>query len=139
MERTLLSTSEYEYKKYHSRYGNYEEGGTVYFQVESSGGSQRGTADYTVDYIHGIVTMIADQAGSALYLSGWSYDLNKCAAELWRERAGNVASYYDAQFGDQKISRSQWFQHCKDMAEMYGARSLPITRRMFSHGVLDQY
>lgn len=138
MERTLTSTSTYEYKKYHSRHGDFEEGGTAYFQVESSGGSQRGTADYTVDYIRGLVTMTADQEGSALYLSGWSYDLNGSAAELWRERAGNVASYYDASFGDQRVSRSQWFEHCAQMAELYESRSQPKIVRAWTHGVFDR-
>lgn len=137
VERTLLSSSAYEYRVYHSRHGNYESGGTAYFQIESAGGSQRGTGDYTMDYVHGVLTMTTDQAGSALYLTGWSYDLNRCAAELWRERAGNVSSYYDAQHGDQRVNRSQWFKHCREMAEMYEARSLPVVRRMFSQGIFD--
>ena len=60
-ERTLVGSGTAEYTVYHSRYGNYEAGGTAYFQVEDSGGTQRGTADYTADYIAGIVTMAADQ------------------------------------------------------------------------------
>ena len=135
MERTLVSASDYEYKVYHSRHGNFEEGGTAYFQVEGAGGTQRGTADYSVDYVRGVVTMTADQGGSALYLTGWSYDLDYCAAELWRERAGMVSSFYDAAFGDQKVSRSQWFKHCQQMAEMYAQRAKPVVARGFQHGV----
>ncbi len=119
MERTLLSSSDAEYRIYHSRYGDYEAGGTAYFNIEGAGGSQRGTADYTVDYVRGVVTMTADQAGSALYLTGWSYDLAGGAADLWRERAGQVASRYDVVVGGQRLSRSQHTEHCLRMAEHY--------------------
>lgn len=119
MERTLLSSTETEYRVYHSRYGDYEAGGTAYFQIEGAGGSQRGTADYSVDYINGVVTMTADQAGSALYLTGWSYDLAGGAVDLWRERAGQVAGRYDVAVGGQRLSRSQHIEHCLGMAEHY--------------------
>jgi len=137
MERTLVSADDYEYKIYHSRYDNYEEGGTVYFNVEGVSGSQRGTADYSADYIRGVVAMTADQEGSALYLTGWSYDLNAAAADCWRERASKVSSYYDVQADGHRLSRSQWFEHCQEAAKMYDARARAVTVRGFRHGLFD--
>jgi hypothetical protein len=138
MEKTLVSASDYEYKNYHSRHSNYEEGGTAYFHVEAANGTQRGTADYSVNYVRGYITMTADQAGSALYLSGWSYDLNAGAADCWRERAGTKAGQFDAAMDGHKMTRSQWFTHCVDMAKMYERRSQPVTVRPWREGDFDQ-
>jgi len=137
MERTLVSASDYEYKVYHSRWRNFESGGTAYFQVEGADGTQRGTADYTVNYIAGVVSMTADQEGSALYLSGWSYDLNAAAADCWRQRASKVSSYYDVQADGHRLSRSQWFAHCRDLAQMYANQARPITVRQWRNGLFD--
>jgi len=135
MEKTLVSASDYEYRIYHSRYGSFEEGGTAYFNIEAANGEQRAAGTYTADYVRGVVTMSADQAGSALYLTGWSYDLNGAAADCWRERAAKVSSYYNVDADGHRLSRSQWFDHCQDMAEMYARRERAITVRAWRHGL----
>lgn len=136
-ERTLVGSGTAEYTVYHSRYGNYEAGGTAYFQVEDSGGTQRGTADYTADYIAGIVTMAADQKGTALYLTGWTYDLNAAAADLWRERAGALAERVDIQTGNNRLSRGQQMKHALDMAAHYERQARPRIVRGWTVGILD--
>ena len=136
-EETLLSANDYEYRIYHSRYRDYEEGGTAYFNVEGADGTQRGTADYTADYLHGVITMTADQGGSALYLTGWTYDVYATAADCWRERATKVSSYYDVSADGHSISRSQWFQHCIDSAAIFDKRSHPITVRSWRGGLFN--
>ena len=137
-ERTYTSGTAYVFKTFHSRFGDYEEGGTVYFNVEDSGGSQRvPTTDYSVDYVGGVVTATADQGGTALYLTGWSYDLAGAAAQAWMQRAGKVSSYYNVTLDGHNLSRSQWFAHCEKMEQMYAARSRPITVRAWRHGVFD--
>ena len=137
MELTYLAANAYEYKVYHSRYENFEEGGTAYFNIEGADGTQRGTADYTADYVHGIVTMTADQGGSALYLMGWTYDVNATAADCWRERATRVSSYYDVSADGHSISRSQWFQHCMDAAAAFDKMSRPVTVRSWRGGIFN--
>jgi len=136
MEKTLLSTSSYEYKVYHSRYGDLE-AGTAQFKLEDSSGSQRGTADYTADYVRGVVTMTADQAGTKLYLTAWTYDLNRAASELWRERAGQVASYYNVNTDGHNLSRSQWYDHCMKMATDYESKMRAVTVRSWRDGLFD--
>jgi len=133
-EKTRTSSTSYEYKIFHSRNGNYEEGGTAYFQIEDSAGEQRGTADYSVDYIRGIVTMDADQGGTALYLTGTSYDINGAAAQCWREAATIKAGLYDFKAGDHTVSRSQWFEHCMAAANMLAMQSRPVTVRPWTSG-----
>jgi hypothetical protein len=134
VDMTRTSGTTYVYTEYHSRYDNFEEGGTAYFKIEDSAGSARGTADYTVDYIAGRVTMNADQEGTALYLTAWSYDMNAAAAQCWRERATKVSSYYDFQADGVRMNRSQWFQHCQETAAMYAKQSRPVTVRQWHVG-----
>lgn len=136
-EKTNLNSTTYEYRIFHSHWGNLEEGGTAYFNIEASNGDQRGTDTYTVDYVRGVVTMTTDQAGTALYLTGWSYDLAGAASTLWKQRAGKVSSYYDAQTDGHRLSRSQWFAHCKEMSEMYAREARARTVRMWRNDLVD--
>ena len=129
-ERTLTSGTTYEYKVYHSRYGNFEGGGTAYFKIEDSTGLSKGTA-YAVDYIAGVVTMNDDQEGTALYLTGWYYDINAAAADTWRLWMGKTADRYDVQLDGHRMSRAQWFRHCQTMAQHYDAISEPVNVRMW--------
>lgn len=136
--QTLTSGTTYIYVEYRSQYKNLEAGGTAYFKVEDASGQARGTANYTVDYINGVVTMADDQKGTALYLTGYSYDLMGAAAQAWRERATKVASYYDAMFDDQRLSRAQWFDHCLELAEHFSMQARPIRGRLWANGLFDE-
>jgi len=83
------------------------------------------------------VTMAADQMGTALYLTGWSYDLNGAAADLWQERAGALAERADVSAGDNSIKRSQMMGHALDMAEYYRRQARARTVRSWTVGLLD--
>jgi hypothetical protein len=137
METTYTSGTTTVYKTYHSRFRNLESG-TACFQIEDSAGAQRGTADYTADYIRGIVTMVADQVGTALYLTGYAYDLAAAAADAWRMQAGNVAAYYSFEADGHRLSRSDWFKHCQMMAQMLDAQAQPVTVRAWRNGDFDR-
>ena len=137
-ERTNTSGTAYVFKTFHSRFRDFEEGGTAYFNLEDSGGSQRvPSTDYAVDYVGGVVTMTADQGGTGLFLTGWSYDLAGAAAQAWMQRAGKVSSYYNVNVDGHQMSRSQWFDHCERMEQLWASRSRPITVRAWRHGVFD--
>jgi hypothetical protein len=43
-------------------------------------------------------------------------------SEGWTVKAGKVASWYDASLDGSNLSRDQVFDHCIQMAEMYGSR-----------------
>ena len=142
-QKNYLSGTAYEYRLFASRWADFEENGsgTAYLKLEDGGGSQRtygtATAQWTMDYIRGLVTMGQDQAGTAMYLTGWSYDLNGAAAELWRERAGQVASFYDVQADGHRLSRSQWMTHCLKMADEMDKRARPVTVHQWTQGVFE--
>lgn len=131
-ERTWLAAGTYVYKIFQSAYANYEEGGTAYFNIETSDGTQRGTTTYTADYVRGVVTMTTDQMGTALYLTGYSYDVNGAAADCWRERATTRASDYNFGSDGARFDRSQWFDHCLKMADYYAAQTAPYVVKQWT-------
>ena len=122
-ESTYTGAGTVVYKIFHSRFDNFEEysaGAADIYRVEDGAGTQRtiGTADASPDYETGIVTMATDQEGTALYVSGWSYDLNGAAMDLWQERAAKVALAYDVNLDGHGLSRSQMLKACQGMVDL---------------------
>lgn len=115
-----------EYKDYRSAFGFYEAttGGTAIFYVQDGTGATIGTANYTPDYRRGQVLFGADTGGSALYLTGRSYDLQAAAADVWRRKAAHYApSAFDFSTDNHSIQRSQVYAHCLEMANYYSGQS----------------
>lgn len=101
-----------------SQYRDFEEAesGSARWVIRSSLGNAIGTANYATDYRAGRVTFSANQAGSAYYLTAFTYDIHAAAAEVWRHRLANFADWYD--YSDvmrQSFSRSQAFKHAQEM------------------------
>jgi hypothetical protein len=120
------------YYDYYSLYGDYEEtdGGTAVFVLEDSTGLEKGTADWTANYANGHIQFSVDQAGTSIYLTGRSYDLNAAAAQVWRLQAGQAAGKYTFAADGASYHRSDWFKHCKEMAAYYDALSRPVMVEM---------
>ncbi len=125
------------YLNYHTRWRNLEEAtsGTTAWRVYDAQGTTIGTANYTADYIRGILTFTADQEGSARYIHARSYDLNRAAANLWLERAATKAEGYNFTADGASFSRGQWFDHCLKMSEYYEGRSRPMVVRIIRDDV----
>lgn len=102
-----------------SRYRDYEEAesGTERWIIRDSIGTEIGTANYTADYRAGRIRFSADQAGSAYYLTAYSYDVFAAAADLWLERMSNFADWYDFSADNQNFSRSQAWEHAQTMSK----------------------
>ena len=75
---------------------------------------------------------IADPSGASEYLHDDTLDtlytqadndLFATAAEAWRMKAANVASWYLANIDGSFLSRNQVWEHCMAMAEHYGKLS----------------
>jgi len=124
------------YKIYSSPYNNLEgtASGTVAYRLYDSNGTAV-TPD-TLDMQRGVFRFNADQSGSARYLDGRSFDLNGAAATGWRDLAGQYSGYYDFQQEGRRFSRSQWFDHCQQMARSFDAQrtaiQVPIERGDFA-------
>lgn len=115
--------------------------GSEAWRVYDSGGTTIGTAEYTADYDQGWVHFAVDQAGSTRYLDARSYDPHAAAAALWLERAAMTADGYDFSADGAKFNRAQYFQHCRQMADLYRglARSaaVPVLRSDMNGGQSD--
>jgi hypothetical protein len=94
------------------------ESGTTRWVIRDSIGGTIGTANYTADYRAGRVRFAADQHGSAYYLTGYTYDVYAAASDLWGERLSNFASYYDFKSDNQTLTRSQIWEHARDMQKL---------------------
>lgn len=110
---------------YYIGYGNLEEatGGSAVWDVEDGSGNSVGTANYTPNYINGVLRFSTDASGTSYYWSGRVYDLNTCAAQVWREKAAWRANFINFSADDQSFSQAQWFAHCQEMAGLYEAAS----------------
>jgi len=96
------------------------ESGTAVFKVEDTAGTVTG---YTVDYARGIATFTTDQSGKSYYWSGFAYDLDAAAADIWRMKASHVAGLVDFSTDGHSIKRSQQAQQYLNMAQYYQNRS----------------
>ena len=107
------------FKQYLLGTGNVESG-TAVFKIEDTAGTVTG---WTADYTRGIVTFTADQSGKSFYWSGFAYDLDAAAADIWRMKASHVAGLVDFSTDGHSIKRSQQARAYLDMANYYQNRS----------------
>lgn len=107
------------FKQYLLGVGNVESG-TAVFKIEDTAGTVSG---YTVDYTRGIVTFSTDQSGKAFYWSGFAYDLDAAAADIWRMKASHVAGLVDFSTDGHSVKRSQQAQQYLTMANYFQQRS----------------
>ena len=96
------------------------ESGTAVFKIEDIAGTVTG---YTVDYTRGIATFLTDQSGKAFYWSGFAYDLDAAAADIWRMKASHVAGLVDFSTDGHSVKRSQQAQQYLAMANYFQQRS----------------
>lgn len=107
--------------------------GTPYYNVYDAYGSAIGTAEYTLDPINGIMRFADDQGGSAINVDLTLYNMNKAAAEIWRQKAAHISEIsYDVTLDGHKLSRSQRVQLYMQMASEYDSHAgfdfIPVVR-----------
>ena len=71
----------------------------------------------------------ADAAGNAPSSPDWlpNYDLKAASAEGWRWKAAKASELVSADLDGERISSNQIFDHCQEMARMYGRRGSGTT------------
>lgn len=110
------------YKDYLSQYGYLEQttGGTAILYLQDSTGATLGTALWNADYRRGMFTFVNTTNGTAVYLTGRSYDLNAAAADVWRRKAAHYApSSFDFSTDNHSISRAQVYDHAIAMTSFF--------------------
>lgn len=117
--------SEDEYKRYvmnvsTQRFGaEGTAGGTAIFRIANSEGET--VTGYTFAPHDLSVTFAADTDGSAYYFSGYLYDMNSAAKELWTMKAGHAWSAVNFSADGHRFDRGQLHDHCLTMAKVYEA------------------
>lgn len=96
-------------------------GGTSRFIVQDETYTVIGTAAYTVDYPRGLVSFGTATAGLSRYLTGFSYDMNAAAADIWNQKAAHYVTAYDFSTDNHSLSRSQLIKNALTMAKEYGS------------------
>lgn len=90
------------------------------YVIRDSTGAAVGTANYTPDYRNGEVTFTSNQAGTAYYVTGYSYDVCAAAVEVLRGRLARVNDFYDFSADNQSFSRSQVRKNIREMISDLG-------------------
>lgn len=107
------------YLKYRANVYDIESGSDV-FKIEDTAGTVTPSA---VDYARGIVSFATDQQAKAYWWSGFAYDLNAAAADIWRMKASHAAELVDWSTDGHNVKRSQAVSACLNMATYYQSRS----------------
>lgn len=95
-------------------------GGTDYFRVYDSNGTTIAASGYAFYDRDLSVEFTADQDGSARYWSGYAYDMQAAAREVWLRKAAHVHRAINFSADGASFNRDQLYQHCMDMAKVYG-------------------
>lgn len=109
------------WKDYYTGVGNIEKttGGTAIFWLEDTTGAVIGSANYTMDYRRGHAAFTVDQGGSVYLWSGRSYDLNRAAALIWRQKAAHYTTFYNFATDNHRVDKGEVYKHCLQMAQYY--------------------
>jgi hypothetical protein len=122
---TVAADGTTEYYEYFSTAGNYEEstGGTAVLYLRDGTGSRISIGEYTPDYNNGRFVFAANTAGTVLYLTGESYDVEGAAADVWEQKAAHVADRFDFTADGASFTVSQMIRQYKDQAARLRAMS----------------
>lgn len=115
------------YTEYCFECGNVEEaaGGSAVWRVETSDGTNVGTAQYSVNYNQRRITFNADQGGTPYYLTYYTYDLERAAADVWDDKAAHVTDSFDLRTDNHDLKRSQKYAMYKAEAAKWRNRAKP--------------
>ncbi|MCG3143635.1 MAG: hypothetical protein HONDAALG_00990 [Gammaproteobacteria bacterium] len=113
------------WRDYHSGLSNLEatDGGTAIFYLEDAIGNPVSSTLYTPDYLRGVVSFASNTGGSAYYLSGRSYDMNRAAADVWRRKASYYANRSTFSTDNMRVEAGALYQHALEMAESFEQRA----------------
>lgn len=125
------------YYNHQSEYRNFEStsGGSAIFWLETSDGTDIGTASYTMDYCSGIATFSADTSGTVYYLTGRSFDLNRAAADVWRQKAAHYAGMFTFSTDNHRIDKGALIKNALMMAQVYDGMTGPIVSTFYRSDV----
>lgn len=74
---------------------------------------------YSVDFDARIITFSADTGGTAYYADVDSYDLYRAVSQIWESKAAYAAGAVDWSSDNHRVSASQEYHQCMNMAKRY--------------------
>mgnify|MGYP001555486624 CR=1 FL=1 len=87
--------------------------------IQDEGGTALGTAVVTFDANTGVATFASDTEGKTRRITGYTYNVNKAAANVWRKKAAHLSAAFDFSTDNHSIKKSQIYEHCMQMADMF--------------------
>ena len=132
-EETLESGGSVAYYDYQSPYRFFEstDAGTARFIVKDETYATVGTAAYSVDYPRGRITFGTTTAGLTRYLTGFSYDMNAAAADVWTMKASNAGKMFNFSTDNMRVDRGAFQKNCFDMANYYRGLAPPTVIQLY--------
>lgn len=127
-EERYDSAGSVSYNIFHSGFSHLESGTALF--IEDAVGDDRGTATYSGDYQRGVFTFADNQHGTALYLTGRTYDPFGAAAEVLESWAASEARSFDFSADGQSFNRSQKAQGLREQARILRKRARITTKRL---------
>lgn len=95
-------------------------GGSQILWLQDSTGATLGTALWNADYRRGMFTFVNTTGGTAVYMTGRSYDLNAAAADVWRRKVAHVStSAFNFSTDNHSVSRAQVYDHALEMVSFF--------------------
>lgn len=82
-----------------------------------------GTADYTFDAQKGLVTFATNTKGSAYYWSGYGYDLNEAASNVWNQKSAHFAGKVNWSTDNHRVDQGMLYAQAKDMVQFYKSQA----------------
>jgi hypothetical protein len=94
--------------------------GTANFRIHDSTGADIDFADFTFNARDRSISFIDDQAGSVRYWSGFIYDVNAAAKQIWLRKAAHAYKAINFSADGHKFDREAIHAHCIEMAKQFG-------------------
>lgn len=124
-DTTYLDSASYYYDYYIPDY-DWLEGtasGTAAWVLSNGTGGTVAYSAYTLNLDAKHIKFTADQAGTAYYLTGRGFDMYQAAADVWEQKAADVWEAFDLKTDNHDMTRSQKYDHAKDMAKQMRRRN----------------
>lgn len=109
------------YKRYETGLTDWENLPTI----QDENGDTLGTATYSFDANTGVVTFEDDTEGLARYITGNVYNVDRAAAQVWRDKAAFVAAGFDFSTDNHSVKRSQVYNQYIASAQFYDNQAGP--------------
>lgn len=104
-------------------------GGSAVFRVDDSLGNEIAGTLYTFHADALEVVFAANQGGSARYWTGFAYDLNAIAHELWTRKAGHMWNAVNFSADGHRFDRGALHANCLEMAKLFQrAKGVHVSR-----------